>query len=119
MADSGSDKHVEKHVEAASSVEEEYLQAGLSPDDAYFLANFSHERRTKCIRKVCISLHLWLPVTLKLIYCQTKIDWRLCPALMILYLCAYIDRANIGEPYRANSYFTLQTSDKYHRKCQD
>ncbi|KAL4779417.1 major facilitator superfamily domain-containing protein [Aspergillus varians] len=65
----------EKGLEAASSLEQTYLEAGLSPEDAFFLASFPDERRTKCIR---------------------KIDWRLCPVLMLLYLCAYIDRANIG-----------------------
>ncbi|EEP81497.1 conserved hypothetical protein [Uncinocarpus reesii 1704] len=63
----------EKTVE--SELETSYIHAGLTPEEASFLANFSPERRKKCIR---------------------KIDWRLCPMLMILYLCAYIDRTNVG-----------------------
>ncbi|KAL1954553.1 hypothetical protein VTO42DRAFT_1064 [Malbranchea cinnamomea] len=65
----------EKHLELAPSPEQTYIEAGLSPEDASFLANFSDERRKKCVR---------------------KIDLRLCPVLALLYLCAYIDRANIG-----------------------
>ncbi|OJD27884.1 hypothetical protein ACJ73_00722 [Blastomyces percursus] len=68
-------RSLEKLAEAGTSLEETYLKAGLSPDDASFLANFTEEQRKKCVR---------------------KIDWRLPPVLMILYLCAYIDRANIG-----------------------
>lgn len=41
-----------KNEEATPSLEETYLQAGLAADDACFLANFSHGRRTRCIRKV-------------------------------------------------------------------
>ncbi|EAS34242.3 MFS transporter [Coccidioides immitis RS] len=67
------ERHREKNVE--SSLEQTYIHAGLTPEVASFLANFSEERRKKCIR---------------------KIDWHLCPMLMVLYLCAYIDRANIG-----------------------
>ncbi|KAK2804355.1 hypothetical protein FQN50_006646 [Emmonsiellopsis sp. PD_5] len=69
------DSSVEKLAETGTSLEETYMKAGLSADDALFLANFTDEQRNKCIRKV---------------------DWRLPPVLMILYLCAYIDRANIG-----------------------
>ncbi|OAX81864.1 hypothetical protein ACJ72_03789 [Emergomyces africanus] len=68
-------RSLEKLAETGTSLEETYMKAGLSPDDASFLANFTEEQRKKCIRKV---------------------DWRLPPVLMILYLCAYIDRANIG-----------------------
>lgn len=42
----------EKNLEAATSLEQTYLEAGLSPDDAHFLANFSDEKRKKCVRKV-------------------------------------------------------------------
>ncbi|PGH04347.1 hypothetical protein AJ79_07128 [Helicocarpus griseus UAMH5409] len=69
------DRSLEKLAETGTSLEETYMKAGLNADDASFLANFTEEQRTKCIR---------------------KIDWRLPPVLMILYLCAYIDRANIG-----------------------
>ncbi|KAL5342017.1 major facilitator superfamily domain-containing protein [Aspergillus crustosus] len=65
----------EKHLEAAPSLEQTYMESGLSRDDAYFLANFSEESRRKCV---------------------SKIDWRLCPVLMLLYLVSYIDKASIG-----------------------
>ncbi|CEL10180.1 hypothetical protein ASPCAL13305 [Aspergillus calidoustus] len=65
----------EKHLEDAPSLEQTYMESGLSRDDAYFLANFSEEQRRKCVR---------------------KIDWRLCPLLAFLYLVSYIDKASIG-----------------------
>ncbi|KAL4883377.1 major facilitator superfamily domain-containing protein [Aspergillus karnatakaensis] len=65
----------EKRLEAAPGLEQTYLEAGLSPDDAAFLAGFSEEQRRACVR---------------------KIDWRLCPVLMLLYLISYIDKASIG-----------------------
>ncbi|CAG8903779.1 unnamed protein product [Penicillium egyptiacum] len=67
----------EKSLEAAPSLEHTYMDSGLSRDDAYFLANFSNEKRNKCI---------W------------KIDWRLCPMLAFLYLVCYIDKASIEVP---------------------
>ncbi|KAF9883893.1 hypothetical protein FE257_002687 [Aspergillus nanangensis] len=66
---------LQKGLEVVSSLEQKYIESGLSSDDAYFLANISDEMRRKCVRKV---------------------DWRLCPVLMLLYLFSYIDRANIG-----------------------
>ncbi|OQE36783.1 hypothetical protein PENCOP_c011G00621 [Penicillium coprophilum] len=65
----------DKTLEATPDIQQEYIEAGLNIEDAYFLANFSDERKTRCVRKV---------------------DWRLCSVLMVLYLCSYIDRANIG-----------------------
>ncbi|KAJ5680144.1 hypothetical protein N7536_011283 [Penicillium majusculum] len=65
----------DKGLEATPNLHQAYIEAGLNIEDADFLANFSDERRKKCVRKV---------------------DWRLCSVLMILYLCSYIDRANIG-----------------------
>ncbi|CAI7669149.1 unnamed protein product [Penicillium crustosum] len=65
----------DKGLEATLNLHQAYIEAGLTIEDSDFLANFSDERRRKCIRKV---------------------DWRLCSVLMILYLCSYIDRANIG-----------------------
>ncbi|KAJ5409435.1 uncharacterized protein N7487_003794 [Penicillium crustosum] len=64
----------EKNLEAGPSLET-YMESGLSRDDAYFLANFTDEKRNKCVR---------------------KIDWRLCPMLAFLYLVCYIDKASIG-----------------------
>ncbi|KAJ4298004.1 hypothetical protein N0V90_005903 [Kalmusia sp. IMI 367209] len=54
---------------------ESSLRAGLIVEDAQFLHNFSHERHTKVFRKV---------------------DVRLMPMLMALYLVSNLDRANIG-----------------------
>ncbi|KAL3481779.1 major facilitator superfamily domain-containing protein [Aspergillus californicus] len=48
---------------------------GLSPEDEEFLANFSDEQRKTVLKKV---------------------DWRLMPMLLLLYLVAYIDKTNIG-----------------------
>ncbi|EFW17607.1 conserved hypothetical protein [Coccidioides posadasii str. Silveira] len=45
----------EKNVE--SSLEQTYIHAGLTPEVASFLANFSEERRKKCIRKVILLSH--------------------------------------------------------------
>ncbi|KAF7716716.1 MFS-type transporter [Penicillium ucsense] len=48
---------------------------GISTEDAEFLSNFSDEARKKVLRKV---------------------DLRLVPMLVLLYLVAYIDKTNIG-----------------------
>ncbi|KAB5515106.1 major facilitator superfamily transporter [Coniochaeta sp. 2T2.1] len=48
---------------------------GLKREDAEFLANFSEASRKKVIR---------------------KIDLRLVPVLLVLYLLAYLDKTNIG-----------------------
>jgi hypothetical protein len=50
---------------------EHSLQAGLSPDDAAFLHEFPQGAHKKVFRKV---------------------DWRLMPMLMALYLIANLDR---------------------------
>lgn len=42
----------EKSLDVTPSLEQSYIESGLSPDDAYFLANVSEEIRKKCIRKV-------------------------------------------------------------------
>jgi hypothetical protein len=47
----------------------------ISATDAEFLAGFTDEQRRQVLRKV---------------------DWRLVPMLLILYLISFIDRANIG-----------------------
>lgn len=47
----------------------------LSEEEAAFLSSFTDERRREIVRKV---------------------DWRLVPMLLILYLISFIDRANIG-----------------------
>ncbi|KAI9932700.1 hypothetical protein MW887_008949 [Aspergillus wentii] len=48
---------------------------GISADDAEFLANFSEDSKKKVLRKV---------------------DLRLVPMFVLLYLVAYIDKTNIG-----------------------
>lgn len=47
----------------------------LTPEEASFLASFSDEQKKVVLRKV---------------------DWRLVPMLLVLYLISFIDRANIG-----------------------
>lgn len=48
----------EKSLEAAPSLEQTYMESGLSPEDAVFLASFPDDMRTKCIRKVSKPLLL-------------------------------------------------------------
>lgn len=63
-------------AEKGSSQFHEHIQSGtLAADDAEFLAHFTDAQRKKVLRKV---------------------DWRLVPMLLILYLISFIDRANIG-----------------------
>lgn len=70
------DKDLEK-VEAIERYEHnKYANIGLSAEDAEFFETFPEEKHKKMIRKV---------------------DVRLVPVLALLYLCAHIDRANIGE----------------------
>ncbi|KAI1858991.1 hypothetical protein JX265_004598 [Neoarthrinium moseri] len=49
--------------------------SGLSPEDAEFLATYPVESQRRAIRKV---------------------DWRLIPMLLFLYLITYLDKTNIG-----------------------
>lgn len=53
-----------------------YARYGLSDEDASFYEEFGNSERHKKM--------LW------------KVDVRLVPVLAMLYLCAHIDRANIG-----------------------
>lgn len=68
---------VEKDLEKIDEVEltNKYLRYGLSNDDATFYEDFPADKQKKLLRKV---------------------DLRLVPFLALLYLCAHIDRANIG-----------------------
>ncbi|KAK6432571.1 hypothetical protein LTR95_011260 [Oleoguttula sp. CCFEE 5521] len=59
----------------AVSYAEQYHNGRLSPEDAQFLSNWTEPQRKAVLRKV---------------------DWRLVPMLMVLYLISFIDRANIG-----------------------
>ncbi|KAI8233317.1 Major facilitator superfamily transporter [Colletotrichum sp. SAR 10_86] len=73
-----SDRSDIEHVaqEKNSVAHNEFQQnSGMSPEDADFLANFPEERKKKAVRKV---------------------DFRLVPMLVLLYLMAYLDKTNIG-----------------------
>ncbi|KAF4463166.1 tartrate transporter [Fusarium albosuccineum] len=70
----------EKDLEAVTSKpgvahQEVSNHGGLTEEEMEFVANFPEEKRKKLL---------------------SKIDWRLMPMLVILYLVAYIDKANIG-----------------------
>jgi hypothetical protein len=66
------DKSADEKALAVDSVHVEHsLASGLSQDDAIFLRDFSGAQHKKVFR---------------------KIDWRLMPMLMSLYLIANIDR---------------------------
>lgn len=45
----------DKGLEATPNLHQAYIEAGLNIEDADFLANFSDERRKKCVRKVSIN----------------------------------------------------------------
>ncbi|KAI7570755.1 MFS general substrate transporter [Hortaea werneckii] len=63
------------YKENVESQVDEYTNAGLSPEDLAFLQNFPPEHKKKLLRKM---------------------DWRLVPLLLFLYLITYIDKVNIG-----------------------
>jgi hypothetical protein len=74
----GVDHHSDHDVELdkSSVVQLEQVHNGsLTPEETLFLASFSDEQKQTVLRKV---------------------DWRLVPMLLILYLISFIDRANIG-----------------------
>ncbi|KAF0327783.1 major facilitator superfamily transporter [Colletotrichum asianum] len=68
---------IEQVAQEKNSVAHSEFQqnSGMSPEDADFLANFPEERKKKAVRKV---------------------DFRLVPMLVLLYLMAYLDKTNIG-----------------------
>jgi len=69
-----SDHDVELDKSTVAQLEQ--IQNGnLTPEEAGFLASFSDEQKKIVLRKV---------------------DWRLVPMLLVLYLISFIDRANIG-----------------------
>ncbi|KAI8259797.1 Major facilitator superfamily transporter [Colletotrichum sp. SAR11_239] len=72
-----SDNDIEHAAQEKNSVAHDEFQqnSGMSADDAEFLANFPEERKKKAVRKV---------------------DYRLIPMLVLLYLMAYLDKTNIG-----------------------
>jgi hypothetical protein len=55
---------------------EQVHNGNMTAEEVAFLANFSEDQRKAVVRKV---------------------DWRLVPMLLVLYLISFIDRANIGE----------------------
>lgn len=62
---------------------EQVYNGNMTSEEVAFLANFSEDQRKAVVRKV---------------------DWRLVPMLLVLYLISFIDRANIG------GYFSLSRS---------
>lgn len=73
---SDNDEDLEKE---AAHAEVTHQNGNLTAEEAAFLAGFSDEQRKVVLRKV---------------------DWRLVPVLLILYLISFIDRANIGKRAR-------------------
>lgn len=57
------------------AVHNEYSRGGLSQGEIDFVSNFPEERKKKIL---------------------SKVDWRLVPMLVLLYLVAYLDKTNIG-----------------------
>ncbi|KZL74853.1 major facilitator superfamily transporter [Colletotrichum incanum] len=73
-----SDRSDVEHVspEKESIAHDEFQRnGGMRPEDVEFLANFPEESKKKAVRKV---------------------DYRLIPMLVVLYLMAYLDKTNIG-----------------------
>lgn len=73
--DNRSDQDGIEPEKGSSQFHEHVYDGVLTAEDASFLANFTDAQRKKVLRKV---------------------DWRLVPVLLILYLISFIDRANIG-----------------------
>lgn len=78
--DKASLSSVVKDMEKATHVEgqqiNEYANLGLTQEERDFYEGFKDTAKHKKLLR--------------------KIDWRLLPLLMLLYLAAYLDRANIG-----------------------
>ncbi|KAI7369408.1 MFS general substrate transporter [Hortaea werneckii] len=68
-------KDIEKTSIYEVVYDNKHARIGLSNEDAEFFETFPKEKHNKLLRKV---------------------DFRLVPVLALLYLCAHIDRANIG-----------------------
>ncbi|KAK7711263.1 hypothetical protein SLS63_012696 [Diaporthe eres] len=76
VPDNQSDRDGIDAEKGSSQLQEHIQQSGnLAPEDAEFLAHFTDAQRKRVLGKV---------------------DWRLVPMLLILYLISFIDRANIG-----------------------
>ncbi|KAM0717891.1 hypothetical protein Q7P37_006223 [Cladosporium fusiforme] len=73
-----SSPHLDEDIETdkANVIHTEQIRNGnLTEEEAAFLGSFTDEHRRTIVRKV---------------------DWRLVPMLLVLYLISFIDRANIG-----------------------
>jgi len=67
----------EVYLEKDKVVHTEQVHNGnMTAEEAAFLANFTEDARKAVVRKV---------------------DWRLVPMLLILYLISFIDRANVTD----------------------
>lgn len=83
-------------VRNVEKIERETTNAsGLSDEEEQFLATFPPEREAKVYQKVRCRHHLCYQQSPN----SRQLDWRLVPALSVLYLLAIIDRANIGGTY--------------------
>ena len=80
----------------AAHAEVTHQNGNLTAEESAFLAGFSEEQRKAVLRKV---------------------DWRLVPVLLILYLISFIDRANIGKSRCPCSAGDMLTS--FSRQCED
>lgn len=69
------EQYIELENAGISDTKRQYLQRGLSPEEADFLLSLSEKEESKIYRKV---------------------DVRLVPMLALLYLISHLDRSNIG-----------------------
>lgn len=84
--------HVEHGKQSNTS---KWHEAGLSEEEASFLANVSPEEESKIYR---------------------KIDYRVVPMLTMLYLISHLDRANLGAYLFLQ---TVKTNLTFDRKCKN
>ena len=75
-ADVSPNRDDEINLEKEKVIHTEQVHNGnMTAEEAAFLADFTEDQRKAVVRKV---------------------DWRLVPMLLVLYLISFIDRANIG-----------------------
>ena len=75
-ADVSPNRDDEIDLEKEKVIHTEQIHNGnMTAEEAAFLADFTEDQRKAVVRKV---------------------DWRLVPMLLVLYLISFIDRANIG-----------------------
>lgn len=101
-ADKASLSSVVKDTEKAFHVEgqhiNQYANLGLTQEECDFYEEFKDTPKHKKLLR--------------------KIDWRLLPLLMLLYLAAYLDRANIGKLHWS-PLNTLETDERALRQRED